>query len=77
MMTGTQHKYVYSYRKEYHTDLGGYVSYGIELASGEYLLYYFPDVFSDEQDAIDFVEQCNKGQVEPCHIEQLIEDAII
>lgn len=77
MTTEMQHKYVYTYRKEYHEDLGGYVSYGIELTLGEYLLSYFPDVFSDEQDALDFVERCNEGQVEPEHIEQVIEDAII
>lgn len=77
MTTGIQRKYSYSYRKEWHEDLDGYVSYGIELTSGDFLLGYFPDVFVDEQDAIDFVQQCNEGQVEPCHIEQLIEDAII
>lgn len=77
MTTETQPKYLYSYRKEYHNDLGGYISYGIELTSGEYLLSYFPDVFLDEHEAIDFVERCNEGQVEPCHIEQVIEDAII
>ena len=77
MMTETQHKYLYSYRKEYHTDFGGYISYGIELTQGEYLLSYFPDVFLNEQDAVDFVNRCNEGQVEPCHIHQVIEDAII
>ena len=77
MMIKTRRKYIYRYRKEFHTDYGGYVAYGIELSSGDYLLGYFPDVFLDEQKAIDFVKMCNKKQTEPCQIQDAIEDALL
>lgn len=76
MIIKTRRKYIYKYRKEFHSDFDGYVAYGIEISSGDYLLGYYPDIFLDEQKAIDFVKMCNKNQIEPGQIQDAIEDAL-
>lgn len=77
MMTKIRHKYKYTYRKEFHSDLNGYVAYGIELTSGDFLLGYFPDVFLEEQKAIDFVKMCAKEKIEPGQMQDAIEEALL
>lgn len=75
--------YEYCVEKEvlYNSQLGRYVSYGI----GVYLvkeksrkrLEYVSDVFLSEKDALSFVRLCNSLDLEPVHLPEAIEEALL
>lgn len=75
--------YEYCVEKEvlYNYQLGRYVSYGI----GVYLvkeksrkrLEYVSDVFLSEKEALSFVRLCNSLDLEPVHLPEAIEEALL
>lgn len=75
--------YEYCVEKEvlYNSQLGRYVSYGI----GVYLvkensrkkLDCVSDVFLSEKDAVSFVLLCNSLGLEPVHLPEVIEEALL
>ncbi len=73
-------KYVYEVNQEInsHIDIGNYSSYGLNVyvqVNGENkLLKRVSDLFTEEQDARAFAELCNSENLEPVHLDDVIED---
>lgn len=61
--------------------IGEYIAYGIKVSlkkENELTeLSYTPDVFTSKELAENFVALCNKEQLDPVHLPQLIEDTLI
>lgn len=75
--------YKYSIEKEnnFHNEVGKYTSYGIKIIfvnkNISKNIGYIPDVFIDEKVAYNFINRCNKNELEPVHIYDAIEDALL
>lgn len=75
--------YKYSIEKEnnFHKEIGNYTSYGIKVTlvnkNISQNIEYISDVFVDEKMAYDFINKCNKNKLEPVHIYDAIEDALL
>ncbi len=61
--------------------LGKYIAYGVSVCSQQKNsckeIVYISDVFTDINMAQKFVELCNKEQLDPVHLPELIEDMLI
>ena len=72
--------YVYFLKKEqlYHRDIGRYIGYGIgvyrKCNGKEYFIRYIPDVFTERKSAEKMVRNCTALQLEPIHLEEIIEE---
>lgn len=75
--------YEYCAEKEvlYNSQLGRYVSYGIGVyivkEKSRKRLDYVSDVFLNEKDAVSFVLLCNSLGLEPVHLPEAIEEALL
>ena len=58
------------------SDLGSYVAYGIAVMRGEERVRMVSDVFLDRAKAAEFVELCNRLELDPVHLDDVIADAI-
>lgn len=74
---------VYTIAKEIknHPELGKYTSYGITVYDCKEnirkQITYIPDVFTDIALAEKVIELCNKEQLDPVHLPELIEDVLL
>ena len=74
--------YSYSYVKENFNDeeVGEYSAYGVRISRIDSeeceQVRYISNVFIDEQDAKKFVEACNRLQLSPVHIDDVVQDAL-
>lgn len=72
-------QYTYQLRQDMLRDESGieWVVYGIEtLDSVGNILCSFSDIFFDKKKALSFVCVCNEQDIDPIHIQDLIEDAL-
>ena len=75
-------RYVYEVNKEKnsHIDIGTYNSYGINVYvhvnDRNMFLMNVPDLFLDEQKALEFADLCNEQQLELVHLSDVIEDIL-
>ena len=67
-------KYVYEVNQEInsHIDIGNYVY--VQVNGENKLLKRVSDLFTEEQDARTFAELCNSENLEPVHLDDVIED---
>ena len=62
-------------RENFHTDeLGDYTSYGINVSGGGTAPFTVHDVFLNKHDAEHYVDLFNREQLEPVHLEQVIDE---
>ena len=72
--------YIYFLKREqlYRRNIGHYIGYGIgvyrRFNGREYLIRYIPDVFTERRFAEKMVRNCNALQLEPIHLEEIIEE---
>ena len=63
-----------------HPEIGTYDSYGIcAYQTGPYaerMIACFYDVFAERKKAEELVELCNSLELEPIHLEDVVEDAL-
>lgn len=62
-----------------HLDIGSYIAYGIQAVdsrAGE-VLSVMRDVFLRPADAEELVGRCNAGGLDPIHLPDVVEDALI
>ena len=55
-------------------ELGTYVTYGIRASSEETQLAFVSDVSTDESAVRHLAERCTEQQLDPVHLENVIED---
>ena len=55
-------------------ELGSYVTYGIIIYKNKKLLKYISDVSNIKRDVQDLVRRCNEEQLDPIHIEEVVDD---
>ena len=64
----------------YSEDVGSFTAYGIGVCNNNQnereTLEYIPDVFLDQQRAEQFVILCNRLQLDPIHLFDVVEDAV-
>lgn len=74
-------KYYYVEEKLYSAELGNYTSYAISVYkhndNQKTRIAYISDVFLDKSDAKRFVQRCNNKKLDPVHLEQVIEEALM
>lgn len=65
----------------YREEVGSFTAYGIGVCENNpckrETLEYIPDVFLDKQKAERFVVMCNRLQLDPLHLLDVVEDAIL
>lgn len=61
----------------YHSELGNYYSYGICAYLNKKEIAHISDVFLEKDDAIKFVQKCNQLELDPIHLPEVIEDALL
>ena len=65
----------------YSEDVGSFIAYGIGVCekneSNRKTLEYIPDVFLDQHKAEQFVVMCNCLQLDPLHLSDVVEDAVL
>lgn len=68
--------YFYVAEKEFKINEYGkeYTCYGIRVYENNQMIKFLPDVFPDETNAKDFTDMCNRSQLNPIHLEDVIED---
>ena len=57
-------------------DVGSFTTYGIGVCENHQHLEYISDVFLDQQKAEQFVVLCNRLQLDPLHLSDVVEDAV-
>ena len=57
--------------------LGTYVTYSISVRTVEEEIAFVRDVSPDFEDARDFAEKCTENQLNPEHLDDLIEDFLV
>ena len=57
-------------------DVGSFTTYGIGVCENNQRLEYISDVFLDQQKAKQFVVLCNRLQLDPLHLSDVIKDAV-
>ena len=74
-------RYYYVEEKLYNSSIGNYTAYAIIAYNKDdnikIRLTYISDVFLDKADAKQFIHICNTMNVEPVHLSDLIEEALI
>ncbi|MDD6188113.1 MAG: DUF6514 family protein [Clostridiales bacterium] len=64
----------------YREEIGAYTAYGIGVfeydGDEKKTLQYIPDVFLDEDKAEQLVDMCNRLQLEPVHLLNVVEDTV-
>ena len=74
-------KYYYVKEELHHPDIGNYTSYAISAYEHhnhkQTRIAYISDVFLDESDAEKFIHICNTMELDPVHLADVIEEAII
>ena len=72
-------RYIYkAVRQELRADeLGTYVTYGIRVSSDGQQLTFVSDVSTDEQAARHLAELCTSEQLDPIHLNDVIEDFLV
>lgn len=74
--------YSYSYVREIlqNEEVGEYSAYGVQISCITYEkcepIQYISDVFVSEQDAKAFVDECNRLQLSPIHIDDVVQDVL-
>ena len=54
--------------------LGANVSYGISVSRETETVAYVPNISENEKALAELVEKCNREQLEPIHLDDVIED---
>lgn len=59
-------------------EFGSYIAYGIAVCfkSTNIILISISDVFLEKEKAEKLVELCNKNNLEPIHLREVVEDAV-
>lgn len=74
-------RYYYVKEKLHNPEIGNYTSYAISAYehhnNKQTRIAYISDVFLNEPDARKFVHMCNTMDLEPVHLLEVIEEAII
>lgn len=58
-------------------DIGRYISYGIDVVENEAVLRSVKDITTDEARLSGLVDLCNKLQLSPVHLDDVIEDFLV
>lgn len=73
-------KYYYVKEKLHTLEFGNYTSYAISAYkhhnNKRTRIAYISDVFLDESDARNFINLCNSMELDPIHLNEVIEEAI-
>ena len=74
-------RYYYVKEKLHNPDIGNYTSYAISAYKHhnhkQTRIAYISDVFLNEMDAKKFVHMCNTMDLDPVHLLEVLEEAII
>ena len=58
-------------------DIGRYISYGIDVVENEAILRSVKDITTDEARLSGLVDLCNKLQLSPVQLDDVIEDFLV
>lgn len=75
--------YFYQVIKEefYHEDIGDYVTFGLKVVFATYGVYSeilkISDISTDKNSVVKLADLCNRNQVSPLHILDVIQDRLV
>lgn len=61
----------------YHTDLGAYHSFGIEILQGEKRILFVADISTDRESVVKLAEICSQFQPSIIHFYDIVDDFLI
>lgn len=65
----------------YSEEAGSFTAYGIGVCENDQckkkILEYIPNIFLDKQKAEQLVAKCNRLQLDPLHLFNVVEDAVL
>ena len=69
----------YCFEKEQRTTEDGiqYISFNVLVKNKDVVIRRIPDVFTDERQAQQFVDMCNRLKLDPQHVEDAVDDVLI